>query len=271
MANLAALAELSELPKLAQFLDNFFGPELPRLLPLREHVVSHVLRNGYLEKFFELHSQCEELGDMESLHHIWRIFRSFLLLNSTEMMKELLSMQHLKNVIGCFEYNPNRPKKKVNHREFLESAAFRDPLQVVPGLSERIRQEHMNNIFTTLGDEKVPEQQRSELLFFLEEMVLCAKSLPPQHRVDFLDRSRAAAPAGFPTLRGLFRVLTYYVTSDDRRVRQGTSDICWCISQMDVNHLRNFCLSDDEKSRGCLFLRMMFEQLIKEEVEGLQS
>eukprot|EP00666_Eupelagonemidae_sp_cell4sb_P014028 gene14028-15355_t len=93
-------------------------------------------------------------------------------------------------------------------------------------------------------------------------MVLCAKSLPPQHRVDFLE---------FLVQRGLLRVLTFYVTSEDRRVWQGTADICWCISQMDVNHLRVFCLSETEKSRGCLFLRMIFEQLVKEEVEGLQQ
>eukprot|EP01062_Namystynia_karyoxenos_P073995 TRINITY_DN70811_c0_g1_i1.p1 TRINITY_DN70811_c0_g1~~TRINITY_DN70811_c0_g1_i1.p1 ORF type:complete len:843 (+),score=312.63 TRINITY_DN70811_c0_g1_i1:93-2621(+) len=293
------------LPELAAFLDNFFGPNMQRLLHVREQVVAHIIQQGYLAKVFEQFDEAEKEQDVATMHVIWRVLRSLLLFNSTEMLRELVSGPNIRKVIGCFEYNPNRPTKRLHHREYLEQVQFNDPLHLDEGLHERITQVHlvqylkdtvvasvlddvsyeslnsyllitrndilrnvvcsednMTTIFSVIANPESAKCIREQLLLFLEEMVVCAKTLPPQHRADFLE---------YLVKQGLFDVLIGYICDDDEKMRHAVAGICWSVALDDVNHIRNFCLDAEQKSKGCLFLRMLFHQTVKEEVEGLQS
>eukprot|EP01059_Diplonema_ambulator_P033063 TRINITY_DN6766_c0_g2_i1.p1 TRINITY_DN6766_c0_g2~~TRINITY_DN6766_c0_g2_i1.p1 ORF type:complete len:835 (+),score=182.42 TRINITY_DN6766_c0_g2_i1:53-2557(+) len=274
---------------------------------VRDVIAGALIAEEYVPKLFDLFAEAENASpiDVHTLHAVFRIARCFLLLNSTEMMKELLSFHNIRKLIGCFEYIPARPGKKIEHRKLLDSIRFRNPLEVSEGLAEKIQQiymvqylketvvasvlddsaydslnmyllvnrndvlrtiacddEHMNSLFSALLSTETSVEGKEGLILFLQDMVSSSKSLPPQHKLDFFDYLRRC---------GIFTVLATTIPSPSLKTRTAAADILWQISNLDVNHIRDHSLQPPEKEKGCPLLRVLFSQLILEDVEGLQQ
>lgn len=114
--------------------------ELSKILahvpPMQRERVAQVLQApGYLRKLLDLFRQCEDLEDTASLQHLFRIMRSMVMLNDTQLLDELLKEEHVMDVIGCLEYDPDLTTAQ-QHRQFLSSAVvFKE---VVPITSQDV-------------------------------------------------------------------------------------------------------------------------------------
>eukprot|EP01065_Artemidia_motanka_P012217 TRINITY_DN1669_c2_g1_i1.p1 TRINITY_DN1669_c2_g1~~TRINITY_DN1669_c2_g1_i1.p1 ORF type:complete len:767 (+),score=222.15 TRINITY_DN1669_c2_g1_i1:63-2363(+) len=295
-------AERGHLQRLAEFLENQFTR------PVRDAIAGYFKGQGYLELLLELFDESETLEDIGNLHCIWRILRSMVLLNSNELLSEMVQPASILRVIACFEYNPLRPNKRLNHRKFLSSVRFLNPAGLSGPLCERIRTIYLlqylkdtvlaavldepsfesinsmvillrnealrviarsctkdgvlNHIFTTIRDFAAEAEVRTQLLCFLDEIINAARWLIPQHRQGFLEHLIREAH--------ILRIVALYIRDDSEKVRQAAAGICRNIAVFDVNQVRQFSLAEAEAGEPCMFLRMLFEQFVHEEVEGLQ-
>eukprot|EP00882_Tetradesmus_deserticola_P028001 GHRQ01031162.1.p1 GENE.GHRQ01031162.1~~GHRQ01031162.1.p1 ORF type:complete len:462 (+),score=128.54 GHRQ01031162.1:435-1820(+) len=101
----------------------------------RERVAQLLMTPNYLRKLLDIFRQCEDLEDTPSLHHMFRLMRSIIMLNDTQLLDELLKEEHVMGVIGCLEYDPDLQAPQ-QHRNFLQTAVvFKE---VVPITSQEV-------------------------------------------------------------------------------------------------------------------------------------
>lgn len=98
--------------------------------PIRKDKLSQAIENsGYITKLLDLFHMCEDLENIEGLHHLYEIFKSIFLLNRNNLFEIMFAEETIFDVIGVLEYNPlsSQPTK---HRQYLkDTARFK---QVVP-------------------------------------------------------------------------------------------------------------------------------------------
>ncbi|KAJ9436305.1 Suppressor of Mek1, partial [Diplonema papillatum] len=266
----------------------------------KEPVIQQLL-DGYILQLFTLYEEVEKQEKIASLHLIWRIFRDIFLFNSAEVLKFVLANENIARVIACFEYNPNRPGKRMNHRAFLASVRFRNPLNFDHGLTDRIRQLYLiqylkESVVASVLEEPVQESInlyhlycRNDLLKALacddgyiaalfntlqdpdasddqrEALILLTQDIVVSTKT--LPVQHKVEFFEFLVKRGLLNVLTACIPHSNPRVRGASADILW---NLDINLIRTFSLSESEKSAGCPLLRVIFTQFINEDIEGLQ-
>lgn len=128
--------ELSRLEEIAELV----ASSLPS--PLRREKLALALENeGYIKKLLELFHVCEDLENIEGLHHLYEIIKGIFLLNRTALFEVMFSEECIMDVIGCLEYDPtlSQPRK---HREFLtKTAKFKEVIPISdPELKQKIHQ-----------------------------------------------------------------------------------------------------------------------------------
>lgn len=65
--------------------------------------------------------QAEDLEDASSLTALYQVLRSAVLLNDTALLEELLREEHVMDVMGALEYDPETPAAaRAQHRKFLK-------------------------------------------------------------------------------------------------------------------------------------------------------
>uniref|UniRef100_A0A383VVY6 Uncharacterized protein n=1 Tax=Tetradesmus obliquus TaxID=3088 RepID=A0A383VVY6_TETOB len=121
-------AEMANLEEIAKVLAHV--PPMQR-----ERVAQLLMMPNYLRKLLDIFRQCEDLEDLPSLHHMFRLMRSIIMLNDTQLLDELLKEEHVMGVIGCLEYDPDLQTPQ-QHRNFLQTAVvFKE---VVPITSQEV-------------------------------------------------------------------------------------------------------------------------------------
>ncbi|CAI9118989.1 OLC1v1020636C1 [Oldenlandia corymbosa var. corymbosa] len=87
----------------------------------------------FIRKLLDLFRICEDLENIDGLHMIYKIVRGIILLNSTPIFEKLFGDDHIMDIIGSLEYDPDGPH--INHRKFLkehvvfkEAMTIKDPL-----------------------------------------------------------------------------------------------------------------------------------------------
>jgi len=65
---------------------------------------------------------CEDLENIEGLHHLYEIFKSIFLLNKNELFEIMFAEDTIFDVIGVLEYHPSS-QQPAKHREFLRKTA----------------------------------------------------------------------------------------------------------------------------------------------------
>lgn len=70
--------------------------------------------------------QAEDLEDTASLTALFQTMRSAVLLNDTALLEELLREEHVMDVMGALEHDPETPAgARAQHRQFLKVRASR--------------------------------------------------------------------------------------------------------------------------------------------------
>ncbi|XP_014219208.1 serine/threonine-protein phosphatase 4 regulatory subunit 3 [Copidosoma floridanum] len=98
--------------------------------PMRkEKLAMAIEQEGYIKKLLNLFHTCEDLGNMDGLHHLYDIFKNIFLLNKNALFEVMFSDDTIFDVVGCLEYEPSLPQPK-KHRLYLQQLAkFK---QVIP-------------------------------------------------------------------------------------------------------------------------------------------
>lgn len=91
--------------------------------PMRKEKLAMALESeGYIRKLLNLFHTCEDLGNMEGLHHLYDIFKNIFLLNKNSLFEVMFSDDAIFDVVGCLEYEPTLPQPK-KHRQYLQQLA----------------------------------------------------------------------------------------------------------------------------------------------------
>jgi protein phosphatase-4 regulatory subunit 3 len=61
----------------------------------------------------------EDMEDLESLHRLCTIMKTFILLNDTKIIEHVVMDDLVLGVVGALEYDPDFPSHKANHRHWL--------------------------------------------------------------------------------------------------------------------------------------------------------
>merc|ERR1719322_2291238 len=91
--------------------------------PLRREKLATAIENdNYIKKLLNIFTVCEDLENMEGLHHLYEIFRNIFLLNKNALFEIMFSEETIFDVVGCLEFELGCATPK-RHREYLKSMA----------------------------------------------------------------------------------------------------------------------------------------------------
>ncbi|CAG5121155.1 unnamed protein product [Candidula unifasciata] len=109
--------ETSKLEEIAEL----FSSVLPSPIR-REKLAVAIEAEGYIRKLVDLFHMCEDLENIEGLHHLYEIFKSIFLLNKNALFEIMFSDDIIFDIIGVLEYDPSSPTP-TRHREYLRNTA----------------------------------------------------------------------------------------------------------------------------------------------------
>lgn len=99
--------------------------------PIRREKLAVAIENeGYIKKLLNLFRMCEDLENLEGLHHLYEIFKNIFFLNKNALFELMFAEDTIFDVVGCLEFDPNvtSPKK---HRQYLRSiAVFHEVIKI---------------------------------------------------------------------------------------------------------------------------------------------
>mmetsp|Transcript_33791 Transcript_33791/g.107306 ORF Transcript_33791/g.107306 Transcript_33791/m.107306 type:complete len:340 (+) Transcript_33791:201-1220(+) len=107
----------------------------------RDKLALQVLRPGFIPALLELFRTIEDVEDAEGLANMYRVVRGIVLLNDTAILDVLLREEHVMDVVGALEYDPELPERQA-HRAFLrDSVVFKEVVPITdPLVLTRIHQ-----------------------------------------------------------------------------------------------------------------------------------
>lgn len=110
--------------------------------PIRKEKLAMAIESeNYIKKLLNLFHICEDLENLEGLHHLYDIFKNIFLLNKNALFEIMFAEDTIFDVVGCLEYDPsgNPPKR---HRQYLKQLAkFREAIPIKnPDLLAKIHQ-----------------------------------------------------------------------------------------------------------------------------------
>lgn len=96
---------------------------------------------GYIRKLLNLFHICEDLENLEGLHHLFEVFKNIFLLNKNALFEVMFAEDTIFDVVGCLEYDPNAKVRK-KHRDYLrQMAKFKEVIPITnPELLAKIHQ-----------------------------------------------------------------------------------------------------------------------------------
>ncbi|XP_033125942.1 serine/threonine-protein phosphatase 4 regulatory subunit 3A-like isoform X2 [Anneissia japonica] len=109
------LCELSRLEEISEL----FSSVLPSPIK-REKLALAIENDNYVKRLLELFHVCEDLENMEGLHHLYEIFKDIFLLNKNSLLEMMFSEDSINAMLGVLEYDPSL-STPYRHREYLSS------------------------------------------------------------------------------------------------------------------------------------------------------
>lgn len=110
--------EVSRLEEIAELFNGSL------LTPIKREKLTILIENeGYIKKLIDLFHMCEDLDNIEGLHHLYNIFKSLFLLNKTALFEIMFADDVIFDVVGVLEYDPSVQHLVLQqrHREFLRT------------------------------------------------------------------------------------------------------------------------------------------------------
>jgi len=108
-------AELSRLEEISELVSSCLSSPLRR-----EKLATAIENDNYIKKLLNIFNICEDLENIEGLHHLYEIFRNIFLLNKNALFEIMFSEDTIFDVVGCLEFEPGSQSPK-KHREYLKS------------------------------------------------------------------------------------------------------------------------------------------------------
>ncbi|XP_068981969.1 serine/threonine-protein phosphatase 4 regulatory subunit 3 [Bombus flavifrons] len=109
--------ELSRLEDINELIGNYLSSQTRK-----DKLALALESEGYIKKLLNLFHTCEDLENIEGLHHLYDIFKNIFLLNKNTLFEVMFSEDIIFDVVGCLEYEPTLPQPK-RHREYLRQLA----------------------------------------------------------------------------------------------------------------------------------------------------
>ncbi len=128
--------ELSKLDEISEM----FSSVLPSPVK-REKLAVVIEAEGYIKKLVDLFHICEDLENIDGLHHLYDIFKSIFSLNKNALFEIMFSDDLIYDVVGILEYDPSA-SEPARHREYLRTKAkFKEVIPLNnPELEQKIHQ-----------------------------------------------------------------------------------------------------------------------------------
>ncbi|GES88550.1 DUF625-domain-containing protein [Rhizophagus clarus] len=96
----------------------------------REKLASYVSQE-YIARLLPLLKTCEDLEQVQDLYRLCNIMKGFIMLQDNDIIRYVLRDDVILDVVGCLEYDPDFPKHKANHREFLtKNSKFKEIVKI---------------------------------------------------------------------------------------------------------------------------------------------
>eukprot|EP00887_Chlorella_sp_A99_P007007 scaffold2.g7007.t1 len=264
--------ELANLPALARALSEASGAARARVcrrarvcvsvvavsIFQRDRLAQQLLhRARYITRLLELFQQAEDLEDEETLRCLYGVMRGIIMLNDTTLLEILFGDEHVMDVVGCLEYEPEVPPAlRPKHRRFLQEQYVKDVVlprvlddQTFSTLCSLILFNNVDVLMALQSDPTFfPElfrrlrgvapggEEWRDLVGFLQELCGLAKHLQASQRNSLLERLVSL---------GLFEVMTEVMASGDAGMRLKASDILLADVQHDPPALRAFLVGQE--------------------------
>ncbi|KAK3281899.1 hypothetical protein CYMTET_10332 [Cymbomonas tetramitiformis] len=282
-------------------------PEIVKMLEVtspfaRDKVASCLMKKGYIRKLLDLFRTCEDLEDAEGLIMTYKIVRGMIMLNVGDIFDTLFQEDHVMDMVGALEYDPELPSKQ-NHRSWLRDVVvFKEVVPITdPAIVAKIHQTYRIGYLKDVILARVLDdgsfQTLSSLMLFNNVEVVLALQNDPSFFKELFNRLRSLEPSQtdwrdliafiqelcvlakhfqavhraqlFTALirNGLFNVLTVAVHAPDSATRLRCSDILLAGLQHDPSTLRNFL---NHQPNHELFTSLV-EGLLKPDEDGVQE
>ncbi|KAK3339382.1 component of IIS longevity pathway SMK-1-domain-containing protein [Neurospora tetraspora] len=87
----------------------------------REMLVKSIMEADILPSLGNLVDMAEDLESLDDLFRLCNMTKTMLLLNDTAIIEKAVSDECVLGVVGALEYDPDFPKHKANHRQWLSN------------------------------------------------------------------------------------------------------------------------------------------------------
>ncbi|KAJ4416445.1 Platinum sensitivity protein [Neurospora sp. IMI 360204] len=87
----------------------------------REMLVKSIMEQDILPSMGNLVEMAEDLESLDDLFRLCNMAKTMLLLNDTAIIEKAVSDECVLGVVGALEYDPDFPKHKANHRQWLSN------------------------------------------------------------------------------------------------------------------------------------------------------
>ncbi|ORY98013.1 component of IIS longevity pathway SMK-1-domain-containing protein [Syncephalastrum racemosum] len=156
--------ELSNLSEIAQVLSN------AKTIQEKDRLASFILIENYIDKLLVLFETCEDLESIDDLHKLYTITKAIIMLNDNTIIEYIIRDEIILGVVGMLEYNPETPKMKAKHREFLAKCTNVDP--VVPIKDEAtLSKIHQTYRLRYLKDAILPETNDDAFVSIVHSLI----------------------------------------------------------------------------------------------------
>ncbi|GAB1601506.1 serine/threonine-protein phosphatase 4 regulatory subunit 3A-like isoform X2 [Argonauta hians] len=109
--------DLSKLEEISELFNNV----LPS--PIRREKLSVAIETeNYIKKLIDLFHMCEDLDNIDGLHHLYDIFKSIFLLNKNALFEIMFADDIIFDVVGILEYDSSL-SQPARHREYLQNTS----------------------------------------------------------------------------------------------------------------------------------------------------
>ncbi|XP_077300171.1 serine/threonine-protein phosphatase 4 regulatory subunit 3 flfl isoform X1 [Arctopsyche grandis] len=269
--------------------------------PHKEKLSLALESENYIKKLLNLFHMCEDLDNLEGLHHLYEIFRGIFLLNQTSLFETMFSEESIFDVVGCLEYDPSssQPKK---HREYLrELAKFKEVIpiknqELLAKIHQTYRVQYIQDVVfhtPTVFEENMLSALSSFIFFNKVEIVkiieederfltdlfkqltdVKTSDLKRRDLVLFLKElcsfSQNLQPpdkdAFYKTLvsLGILPALEITLGVDDQKTKTASIDILTYIVEFSPSVVRDYTLQQENQDEEQLLLNIIIEQMLRD-------
>eukprot|EP00667_Euglena_gracilis_P004009 EG_transcript_4022 len=263
-----------------------------------------LLSESFLDKLLDVFEQCEDVEDMDSLHLLFDIFKSMVLMNHIPLLKVLFSDKYLLLLMGIFEYDPELPARP-QHRKYLQHVVvFKELIALDPEVKQKIHQVYrlqylrdtvlpralddavgltlnhfvaatQNDILLALYQDKAFLRQLFERFDTeVDEDRICDLIAFCQELIGLAKALSPALKSEFYTTmssHGLFDAIGRCMNHPNPKARLSAVHILWQAAHQEASVLRTFMLSEEQRMREDRFLRTLVAAVVDHADDSLKG